>query len=65
MPPLTPDASRLTVPMGFAATFSVQAALADDTDSTPLTAASSPWLSDFVVSSAVADDPNRDVAVTV
>ena len=65
VPPLTPDASRLTVPMGFAATFSVQAALADDTDSTPLTAASSPWLSDFVVSSAVADDPNRDVAVTV
>ena len=70
-PALSTQSSALStssvVPMGFASTFSVQAAaLTDDTDSTPLTALSRPWLSDFVVNSSVlTDDPNRDLAVAL
>ncbi len=61
-----PADSPLTIPLSFAGSFSVQsAALADDTDSTPLTAASNPWLSDFIVSSVAAEDPNRDLLVTI
>lgn len=52
--------------MSFTSTMAVQAAaLADDADKTPLSAPSRPWLSDLVVSSTAADDPNRDLLVRV
>jgi CSLREA domain-containing protein len=65
-PPLTDHGSRITVPMGFASTFTLQTAdLSDGSDDQMLTALPRPWLQDFVVSSAVVEDPNRDVQVMV
>jgi hypothetical protein len=59
----SPDA---VIPMGLTTSLSVQVAPIDDADATPLATVSRPWLSDFVVSSAVlTDDPNRDLAVVL
>jgi parallel beta-helix repeat protein len=64
-----PRASNLVpsavVPMGFASLTVQTADLSDDSDITPLATAPRPWLTAFVVSSAVAEDPNRDLVVAV
>jgi hypothetical protein len=39
--------------------------LNDDTETTPLTTGARPWVAEFVLSSAVTEDPNRDLMVTV